>query len=373
MYLKLVDILNSISMFQLVLFILFLVDRKKNRSSNKYLILFFTVQFLSISNHFIISQKAFFIEVSPHIFYIGSAFPFLWAPILYFYIKSLFYSDFHFKAIHNLHFLPFLLYFTYIFIEFHIKDTEEKHKIIIDNLLRNNGSVLFANITIAIQIIPYCVAMFIMLYNYKSLFKREQSNFDPNVITWIKLIIFGFFISYLIVNLCRIGLYTIPNQKALFVFISFFIFFIYYILLFYNATGHPELFKKIEEKPEQRNKQIPQNEAQQILIQLQAYMHQKKPYLNPDLSLKQLAVDMGINERLLSGVINQYKNQNFYDFVNNYRILKAKELLSGDQNKKKTVQEIFYDSGFNSKSSFNFAFKKYIGITPTEYKKQYSR
>jgi AraC-like DNA-binding protein len=98
-------------------------------------------------------------------------------------------------------------------------------------------------------------------------------------------------------------------------------------------------------------------------------MLQNEPYLNPELSLKQLAIELKTPERLLSGVINQYSNQNFYDFTNNFRIEKAKKLLAEDTLNRNTIQEIFYDSGFNSKSTFNLAFKKATGITPTEFKK----
>jgi AraC-like DNA-binding protein len=195
---------------------------------------------------------------------------------------------------------------------------------------------------------------------------------NPVFIRWVNLIVYGFFVAFLLVNVCRIGLYFLADYKDLFVFVSFFVFFVYFTFLFYNAIGHPELFQKIEEKNEVKSHIIPENEAQQLLKELNDYMQQKEPYLNPELSLKQLAIEMGTNERFLSGVINQYKKQNFYDFINNYRVSKAKRLLMEQKHRKRTVQEIFYDSGFNSKSTFNFAFKKYIGITPTEFKKQYA-
>jgi YesN/AraC family two-component response regulator len=96
-----------------------------------------------------------------------------------------------------------------------------------------------------------------------------------------------------------------------------------------------------------------------------------EPFLNPELTLKQLASELKIPERLLSGLINQYRNQNFYDFVNNYRISKAQKMLTDETSKRKTVLEILYDSGFNSKSSFNQVFKKTTGLTPTEFKRNH--
>ena len=69
---------------------------------------------------------------------------------------------------------------------------------------------------------------------------------------------------------------------------------------------------------------------------------------------------------------NHNLNQHFFDFVNEYRIKKAMEILADASKNHLTVLEILYEVGFNSKSSFNTAFKKYTKQTPTEYRKQYS-
>jgi len=68
----------------------------------------------------------------------------------------------------------------------------------------------------------------------------------------------------------------------------------------------------------------------------------------------------------LSQIINESKNINFYDYVNSYRISEAKDLLSS--NCDKTILEILYEVGFNSKSAFNTAFKKFTSVTPSKYK-----
>ena len=64
-------------------------------------------------------------------------------------------------------------------------------------------------------------------------------------------------------------------------------------------------------------------------------------------------------------------NKLFFDFVNEYRIKKAMEMLSDTNKKDLTVLEILYKVGFNSKSSFNTAFKKHAGKTPTQFRKHY--
>ena len=69
-------------------------------------------------------------------------------------------------------------------------------------------------------------------------------------------------------------------------------------------------------------------------------------------------------------MINETVGQNFFDFVNRYRIEEAKKLLANPADKKITVLEVLYEVGFNSKSSFNTLFKKHTGLTPSEFKKK---
>ena len=70
----------------------------------------------------------------------------------------------------------------------------------------------------------------------------------------------------------------------------------------------------------------------------------------------------------LSVLINHHLNQHFFDFINEYRIQKAMQILKNPSKKKLTILEILYEVGFNSKSSFNTAFKKHTNQTPTEFR-----
>jgi AraC-like DNA-binding protein len=76
-----------------------------------------------------------------------------------------------------------------------------------------------------------------------------------------------------------------------------------------------------------------------------------------------------MNSRDLSVLINQNLHQHFFDFINEYRINAAKEILRNPSKKEFTILEILYEAGFNSKYSFNTAFKKHTGLTPTQFRK----
>ena len=106
-----------------------------------------------------------------------------------------------------------------------------------------------------------------------------------------------------------------------------------------------------------------------LLLKLQSYMIEKKPFLNPSITIQKISDDVNIPVRDLSLLINHKLGQHFFDFINKYRIENAMTILNDSKKNKVTILEILYEVGFNSKSSFNTAFKKHTGTTPTEYRK----
>ena len=97
-------------------------------------------------------------------------------------------------------------------------------------------------------------------------------------------------------------------------------------------------------------------------------METEKPYLNPELSLQEMAEKSGVSRHILSAVINQQQKMNFYEFVNNYRVKEVKELMNNPKNKDQNNYELAYNAGFNSKASFYRIFKQITHQTPSEYR-----
>ena len=100
-------------------------------------------------------------------------------------------------------------------------------------------------------------------------------------------------------------------------------------------------------------------------------MDEQKLYLNTSVTLGDIAQKLDIAPCYVSQLINETFKQNFRDFINKYRIEESKRMLT-QQNQQLNILGIALDSGFNSKSSFNNAFKKHTGITPKEFKKRTS-
>ena len=112
-----------------------------------------------------------------------------------------------------------------------------------------------------------------------------------------------------------------------------------------------------------------QTQIEEYKKQLLALFIAEKPFLNPQVSLSELSDQLSISSKHLSQVINQSFNKSFFDFINSYRIQEVQQILKESKDDKITVLEAMYDAGFNSKSSFNTAFKKETGQTPTEFRK----
>jgi AraC-like DNA-binding protein len=92
-------------------------------------------------------------------------------------------------------------------------------------------------------------------------------------------------------------------------------------------------------------------------------------YQNPELTLSEVAKKLESNSSVISRAINQGFSMNFNDFINTYRINAVKEMFANNKHKKSTLLGIAYDCGFNSKATFNRAFKKNTGFTPKEFLK----
>lgn len=99
-------------------------------------------------------------------------------------------------------------------------------------------------------------------------------------------------------------------------------------------------------------------------------MTHKKPYLNGDLSLTHLAEQLAFNPNQLSQILNEGFGENFYRFVNRYRVEESKRLLLDPAFAHYSVLGIAFQAGFGTKSTFNKTFKELIGLSPSEFVKQ---
>lgn len=124
---------------------------------------------------------------------------------------------------------------------------------------------------------------------------------------------------------------------------------------------------KIEEAREEKKSLLSENELESLKVKLQNLMQTEKPFLNPQLTLTELSKELGINSTVLSHIINNGFGKNFNDFINEFRIAEVKDKLQNGVGENSTMLGIAFDCGFNSKATFNRAFKKFTGVSPKEF------
>jgi ligand-binding sensor domain-containing protein/AraC-like DNA-binding protein len=143
--------------------------------------------------------------------------------------------------------------------------------------------------------------------------------------------------------------------------------FIILISLGFGYRRREKRRRKIKDK--YKTVRITPEKTEVVIKEMDGLVHTDKFYLNPDITLKDLAGKLRIHPNHLSRIINEVYKLTYNDFINKYRIEDAKQLLSDPKNSNKTILELMYQCGFYSKSVFNTAFKKFTGQTPSQFRK----
>ncbi len=141
--------------------------------------------------------------------------------------------------------------------------------------------------------------------------------------------------------------------------------------LIFFSLRRSSIFEGVEsrESVDKENQNVEKVDVDPILVKrITDHMEENKPYLAKILTLEHLARQLGMPNRTLSTTINRQFKQNFFEFVNHYRVEEAKLQLADPLHKDKTMIDLMADCGFNSKATFNTFFKKLVGRTPSQYR-----
>jgi len=365
-YTELLKILKIISAALLILFSVFLLNLKKgNRLSHRFLAVFF------LSRASILMTMLFWeydlVLKMPNLAYFSTPFLFLYAPMLYLYTESVTRPDFRFTPVKWLHLAPFVIRSLILFFRYYIHNFDRKLEILQTRALYH--PVISSPLWLYFQNAIYMFACFYLLFQYRSRIKDNFSALEKLQLNWLSFLLIVFFIWK---GIFISGyLYEIIPRGSHFAFFQIFIeftFLLYVGFLIYKALEFPELFRTLPEVKKYQTSPLTKNIIQEYEKRIEACMKQEKLYLNPSLTLNDLAKEAGIPARYISQVLNESVRQKFYDYVNQYRIEESKRLLADPASDGKTILAVIYDAGFNSKSVFHNAFKKYVGMTPREYR-----
>lgn len=308
-------------------------------------------------------------------FFINTLF-FLQLPTIYLYILSVCYADFVLKPKHFIHTSGFLVANLVLFPRFYSVDFQAKIRFL--KQIFNQPEIQCNHVLIDIQIILYLTLAFLTIRKAKKIYLENYAGATMESLHWLfqfTLALSFFYSVALIKNIFKFIAFPNLAERLKTGLLVFELGIIFWYL--YKALHNPNLFRAIDSKLKlvkelvsEEKLHSPSNEKvnDPAIIKLKQHMMDEKPFLNPSLTIQDIAVAIEIPVRELSVLINQNVNQHFYDFVNSYRIEQAMQLLKNTSKNKVTILEILYEVGFNSKSSFNTAFKKHTGKTPTEFR-----
>jgi len=310
---------------------------------------------------------------------IGSTFPlmFLFGPSIYFYTVLLTRQRVRFAPKDAWHLTPSLLSFL-LLLPFYLQSTGEKLNIL--STFESNGPPIGLSITWGLEclhVIIYLLLTIVTLKNYQVEIQSSFSSLEKINLKWLRNLILGNIAVWTIYSI--IFLVMVFNFSPSVYFMSYYAFGLAISILVYGigyfGLRQPEIFANAtfnmlseDNQPKYHKTSLSTEQSLDYHKKLKCYMEAEQPYKNPKLNLRQLSHSLNIPSHHLSQVINDRIGLNFFDFVNSYRIKEATRLLSDSQKSEYTIIELAYESGFNSKSTFNSAFKRFAGSTPTEFR-----
>ncbi len=333
----------------------------QNRQSNRFLALLIFAITLWLIDHFM--RIANIYGQNANLYFLPIFYSFAFGPLIYFYVKSLINQSFTFQKANLLHFIPVALQASlYLFLS--TKNYSFK------NWYWQN---IHQYITYKIEFDGTWISMIIYLFLSINLLKKYQlylaNNFSETSrirLNWLKIVLI------ILMVLCVQWLFEIILRD--------------YFQLFFNydysiqILGLMALILAIggirqsnlsdvyfEEEPSQKTAVQIDND---IIGQIKTVMESQKLYLNPTITLADFSKALQLNPKQVSQQINAGMGKSFNDFVNEYRIIEAKKRLNSEDIGRLTILGIAYESGFNSKTTFNRIFKEYTGQAPRDFIKE---
>lgn len=285
----------------------------------------------------------------------------LLGPSLYFYVRITFgYSD-SFKKIKTwLHLLPLLPIMAYN-VYFAIQPVETRIYLTIYDFNKLGILNILINITFYVQVTSY------LIYSYLFIRKRNRENDMTLNLKWLKpLVIITVILLIITFPLCIWYNNNYVNTMAIFIVTDILVLYLFLKSIF--ATG---LFMQTPIQAEQKESVLKiDDETQDFYLEVLLNKIKKEEiYLSENCSLESISAAFNIPRHHISYILNTVLEKSFNDFINEYRVQHACQLLSGNRDKQITIEAVGMECGFRSRSSFYRAFKKHTGLTPIEYRK----
>ncbi|NUN08923.1 MAG: AraC family transcriptional regulator [Ignavibacteriaceae bacterium] len=301
-------------------------------------------------------------------------------PLIYIYSRDLIFNG---TGLHRQPVLKFLLFpiivITSFSIYFYSQDDSVKVALTTQHLSNFSGisimTLWFKNLLIYSY---YAQAVFYIFLTIALILKAKKSFpgnfFEIKVIRYVSFYLAGIVAYESLILAFILGLALNDNEKRIMELILSMSFVIYGLYISFNQTllliqSRIERFHRRIEIPKRQHNIHPspptEKEMAEIRVQLEEFLIRSKVYLDPNLTIDNLAKKVHIPSRKISIVINHLYNKNFHTFINDFRISEAKKLLKTPGNS--NIEDIYGKVGFNSRSTFNRVFKSGTGKSPSDY------
>ena len=363
----------------LAMFYVFLLLGKKGKTAADFVLM---AWMLLMAMHLLVfySYTTKLYEKYPFVLGLDMAFPMMHAVFLFLYVKLLTSEDQIFHWFDYLHFMPSILIYIYMIPFMAMERTE---KLLYFNNIKQNESVFLGIVLIIVILsgIAYIGLSLIMLHHHSKTIVNRFSFTEQINLNWMKRLIYGMLIIWTIVIFTffteNIFGFELPGGGDYYIFhaVILFVFFLGFygirqtaVFTNYNRFAEATDTVEVAEIQERYKKSgLKDSQIEELKEKLEQLMTIQKLYLEPKLSLDDVASKLDIHPNYLSQLINSHFNKNFFEFINQFRVQEFKRIAMDPSLKHYSILALAFDAGFSSKSTFNTVFKKYSGITPSEY------
>lgn len=332
--------------------------KDKNKSANRYLSVLILLITLALLGRLSFEEEL--LQQYPQIYMLPDFVLFLFGPILYLYVNSLLTKN---ERIPWPHFILAGVHYLYmLFIS--LRSSEAVWELIFSGVLVIPMYILMT--------LGIAQNIFYLGLSYKKLFKYQKEapeniSFDARIsylhfVLGLILVCLFTWAFVLFMNLIAGEKPNLQAYKVIWISLTFLV----YVMGFF-AIRQPEIFKIPSSLIKYKGSALSNDDIRRIGIELDKLMQTSKPYLNPKLTKSKLASLAETNTSNISRVINEGFGKNFFDFVNAYRVQEFIRLVKGDEHSNFTFIAIAEEVGFNSKTTFNTAFKKLTNYSPRDY------
>ncbi|MCR9251759.1 MAG: AraC family transcriptional regulator [bacterium] len=342
-------------------FMLFRLD-KRNISANRILAIIIAMAAVMLIGRMVWARYP------PDLSYQWSLIPdttiFLFGPLIYFYIKRLLFKEEN--GIPFFHFIPAITHLVIVGIMFQY--SKQDYDLLIYKGHLNSYFLTLEEIAIVLNII-YWILGYLLIRKYLKQ-GSENLSFKQNTVNYLLYLHFAILICLAMWPIGFVhrvwfrGSLSFIDYDLIWTTIPLFIY-----VVGYYALKQPELFRLHIETPTAKLQinRLKDEETNQLKKALEMVINEEKIYLKNDLTLSMLAKSIGASSNNVSWLLNEVYGKSFYDYINGLRIGEFIAKIENREHSKKTLLALAMEVGFNSKSTFNKAFKLEKDSSPSEY------